>query len=578
MKNRLQTFVALTFLIYASGINAQQLPLSLPGQNNGSALQQSQYTFDLGKQDFTSLLKENKLNQSVDPELYRVGSGDQFAVKIDSKGPGVKLFQAVVTPDGFVLLPEAKSIKVKYLTLKTAKEKIKKELQRKFPHAEIEVFLAQLHYVNIRFVSPLMDDWETQFTSNVRLLTAVDFFLQKLQETSEKKALQKNQNSLARNDNGTFFYPEKLDSLSKRQITKPDLRHVQLIRRGNRRTIDLLKYKLKGTSRKNAYLFQEDIIVIPAYHRSHNSITVQGAVAHAFNFQYKSGDRLIDAIRFAGGLVGGADLSRILVFHYGEAGDTVRVSYLNFPADSSYLLMPQDHILAQYKRRMFSKGKVSVLGQVRYPGSFPIADNDVHISQIIRQAGGFTSKASLKDARIYRTKFYKGEPNLGVYLTFKPQYMDINLLSYIGVRSREDIRLLAVDLEKLYKGGDKSQDLLLRDGDLVYIPQPVGIVFLSGGVARPGSYPFHKGWHYADYVKAAGGYTNLAHESSTRIIRAGTAVWMEKDDQLPIYAGDMIFVPESTEIRWQVVLKDVAITLGQLATVAYMITRISNGK
>ena len=568
--------LCLTALNYK--IQAQQLPLTLPGQDTGTTLQQSQYTFDLGKQDFTALMKESKLNQSVDPDEYPVDSGDQFAIKIDSKGPGIKLFQAIVTPDGYVFLPQAKSIFVKHLLLKDARKKIIQELKRNFPSAQIEVFLAQLHYVNVRFVSPLTKSWETQFTSNKQLTSAVDFFLQKLLETEQKNQLQKNQSKLPDAHEQYYFSPQNLDSLYHYPHSKPDLRHVQLIRRGKIRTIDFLKYKNVSQNTEHIYLVQDDIIKIPAYNEGYHNITIQGAVAGNFRFPYLPGDRLIDAIHFAGGLVGGADLNRILVYHYGEAGDTLRISRLHLPADSSYLLEPQDYILAQFKKRTFAKGRVKVLGQVRYPGDFPIVDNGVRLTQIIRQAGGFTSKASLKDARIYRTKFYKGEPNLGVFLTIKPQDMDINLLSYIGVRSREDVRILATDLNKLYNDHDQSQDVLLRDGDLLYIPQPVGIVFISGAVAQPGTYPYHKNWHYQDYIKAAGGYTNLAREGSTRIIRSGSAVWLESDDELPIYAGDMVFVPESTEVRWQTVIKDLAVVLGQVATVAYMITLISRGK
>ncbi|HED10377.1 MAG TPA: hypothetical protein ENJ10_06790, partial [Caldithrix abyssi] len=65
-------------------------------------MKSSQYTFELGQQDFSSLLKSDKLNLGIDPATYHIGSGDQFALKIDSRGPGIKLYQAIVTPDGFV--------------------------------------------------------------------------------------------------------------------------------------------------------------------------------------------------------------------------------------------------------------------------------------------------------------------------------------------------------------------------------------------------------------------------------------------------------------------------------------------
>lgn len=556
---------------------AQQNPLQQQNPNTGSlqqspyTMQQSPYTFDMSTQDFTSLLKENKLNQGIDPQSYLVDSGDQFAIKIDYRGPGVKIFQAIVTPDGFVFLPQGQSILVKDISLSVAKEKIKKELSRKFPDAEIEVFLAQLHYINVRFLSPLTNGFENEFTSNTRLAFAVDFFVQRLLGLKKHTSVHPTPRPQTTPNSEFYFLPKNLDDLNLIPRPQPSLRRIQLIRDGKKQVIDLLKFEQTAQNDINPYLMQEDMIVVPAYYSTHGSVTIQGAVAKEFNFEYLSGDRLIDAVQYAGGLVSGANKSRILVYHYGLSTDSVRVSRLSLPADTAYLLQPEDHILAQFKQQAFDKGQVQIIGEVRFPGSFPIADNDIHLSQLIQQAGGLTAKASLKDARIFRTKFFKGEPNLGIYSGSQLDLLDINILSYLGVRSREEIRLVATDLEKLYKEKDQTQDVLLRDGDLLYIPKPLGIVYLSGAVARPGTYPFHKDWNYADYIEAAGGFTNLAHEGSTRIIRGGTGVWMENEDDLPIFAGDMVFVPETPEQRWQTIMKDIAITLGQLATVAFII-------
>ncbi len=575
MKNTLYYLTACIIIICFQSALAQQLPLPLP-EVGSSDMRSSQYTFELGRQDFSSLIKSDDLNLGIDPLTYQVDAGDQFAVKIDARGPGIKLYQAVVTPDGYVFLPEAPSIYIRGETAAAARKRIIRVLKENFPDAQVEVFLVKLHNINVMFVSPLIISNEMQFPSNTRLFAATSYFLQKWEESRQANIIKREQNSWENPNDSRYFVPENLDSMYNAPKYYPSLRRVEVIRDGNRVTYDLLKYRHSGDMRINTYLRQEDIIVIPAFNPDHGSIRINGAVAKEFKFEYKSGDRLTDAIGFAGGLLKGADSSRILVYRYEKESGNVGVSRLTLPADSSFRLEADDEIFVGYLPRKYTPGRVRVIGEVEYPGEYPIADNGVTVSSLIDQAGGFTPRASLRDARIYRTKFYKGEKNLGVFLRLRPQYMDVNLLSYIGIRAREEVREVAYDFTDINNKKDQN-DVLLRDGDIVYIPQPVGIVYLSGAVARPGSYPYREGWSFEQYVAEAGGYTSLARSRSTRVIRGGTGNWVEAEEELPLYPGDMVFVPETSEVQWQVLMKDIAITLGQLATVALIITRIYSG-
>ncbi len=576
-KINIRTFALLFIFICIESAFAQQLPI--PTQDTGTGLMQpSQYSFALGQQDFSSLIKDNKLNMSVDPERYLVDSGDQFAVKIDSRGPGLKLYQAIVTPDGYVLLPDAPSIMVKGLTLAKAKKIINFKLRKNFPSARVEVFLAQLHYVSVSYVSPLLNAGVNQFASNSRVSTAVDYFIQLWQEQRRTRNIQKQQKDISAQSSTDYFSPHTLDSLDTGPTIQPSLRQVQLIRKGHTYSIDLLKFRQGDKNVRNRYLMQEDILRIPAYNPAHGSVTVQGAVAHTYSFEYLKDDRLKDALSFAGGPIPGADLSNIMVYHYGEAGDSLAVSNLVLPKDSSFVLQAEDYITVRFKPRNFAKGTIKIIGEVKYPGEYPIVDNGVSVSEMLKQAGGFNAKASLSDARIYRTKFFKDDKNLNVYLSMRPEYMDVNILSYVGVRAREEVRQVAYDFNTMTPAGGSVKKLLLRDGDIIYVPQAIGIVYLSGAVARPGAYPYRKDFKAEDYIKQAGGYTNLARTGATRIIRKDTGTWMENDEDIAVHPGDMVFVPESVQVRWQTLMKDIAITLGQLATVALIVTRIYSGK
>ncbi len=63
---------------------------------------------------------------------YYVDAGDVFILKIDVKGPSFKLFNSVVTPDGYLVLPEAPSIQIKDLILKGGQRKNFNKSKEKF--------------------------------------------------------------------------------------------------------------------------------------------------------------------------------------------------------------------------------------------------------------------------------------------------------------------------------------------------------------------------------------------------------------------------------------------------------------
>ena len=110
--------------------------------------------------------------------------------------------------------------------------------------------------------------------------------------------------------------------------------------------------------------------------------------------------------------------------------------------------------------------------------------------------------------------------------------------------------------------GDPDQNLILDDGDLIYIPTLVldaNRVFVFGEVAKPGVIKLtESNMRLADAIAEAGGPTVFAVKQETRIVRgditrpeillADVKKLFEQGDQTQNVAlnnGDFIFVPKS---------------------------------
>jgi polysaccharide export outer membrane protein len=93
--------------------------------------------------------------------------------------------------------------------------------------------------------------------------------------------------------------------------------------------------------------------------------------------------------------------------------------------------------------------------------------------------------------------------------------------------------------------GDSKQNLEIKNGDTVYVPNL--IYYVTGEVKKPDRYPYEENMTVLMAVTTAGGFTDKASARSTYIIRENSGakdkVKVVMDD--PIRPGDTIVVPES---------------------------------
>jgi len=175
--------------------------------------------------------------------------------------------------------------------------------------------------------------------------------------------------------------------------------------------------------------------------------------------------------------------------------------------------------------------RVYIIGQVNRPGLYGVPDGapeECRLINFINLAGGFTPYSELNQITVKR----KNES-------------------------------LVIDFYKAEKDGDIGQNVILRDGDTVVVPQKYNQVYVLGYVFRPGPVRYIEGANISDYIGSAGGFTRFAATDNIGIIRGDPAkptvikvqvnkylAW-EKDSANPaIIPGDVIYVPQSWFADW----------------------------
>src|SRR3989441_13076021 len=243
-------------------------------------------------------------------------------------------------------------------------------------------------------------------------------------------------------------------------------------------------------------------------------VWVGGAVRAPGRYRTSGQAHFRDAIYLAGGLTPGASLDSGQLFRSMPDG-TMKILSVNLrdalagnPVDN-VLLEPRDRILVHLKPKEVDPPSVSIKGEVAKPGRYPLADN-MHVSDLIRTAGGFKRSAAAETADLTRYPASEsGQP--------EGKHYPLNLAEALT--------------------GDVNQDLPLHDGDVLTIPQVPGwndigaVITVRGEVKNPGVYGIRQGERLSSLLERAGGFLPTAYPQAAILERVDVRQLQEKARQ-----------------------------------------------
>ncbi|CEK20345.1 periplasmic protein involved in polysaccharide export [Chthonomonas calidirosea] len=130
-------------------------------------------------------------------------------------------------------------------------------------------------------------------------------------------------------------------------------------------------------------------------------------------------------------------------------------------------------------------------------------------------------------------------------------------LSHVTV-THEDGTSQTLDLSNPETKGDSPENILLHEGDIVYVPKLYQFITVLGEVKQGGQFPYEKKMTVADAIALAGGYIEgEADLSAATITRNGKTIpidlqrfYLDGDtsQNLTLQPGDSILIPRQTNI------------------------------
>jgi len=277
---------------------------------------------------------EQALEKDIDSTVYVLGPGDQLLIKI--WGILENQFITEVTPEGYVIVPTIREIKVSGLTLAQGAKVIKKVLSEYFKDSGYSIRLVKLRKFRIFIVGEIKQ--------------AGTYYLRGADRVSDAIELA----------GGLTSWGDD---------TRVHIRHSD----ESVDTVNISRFYLKGDLSQNPYLEGGDIIYIPPIDLNKNFVIIEGNVGSEGVYQIRHNESLFDFLMRVRAINRKSNIRAVLLFRKGEK----RVFNLleEESAARSERLQKGDRIIIPSNRnQVYVKGEVSQPGPYPYFANYTIRD------------------------------------------------------------------------------------------------------------------------------------------------------------------------------------------------------------
>ncbi|WP_192814055.1 SLBB domain-containing protein [Candidatus Micropelagos thuwalensis] len=490
-----------------------------------------------GEELFSSERGEFKIADDAQaPDDYLLGLGDQIIIQY--YGAESVSYTIEIDRNGSILLPKVGPINLNGLKLYEAQELIRNRVNSQLVGVNATVTIGKTKFINIFIAGNV----EAPGVYSMPALSRVTHALYLAGGITEL---------------GTY-------------------RNIQ-VKRGGKLVgkVDLYDFLINGDNSSDINLRSNDVILVG---ESNKNLQITGAVKRPGIFELKGGDDAKAIISYAGGMAPGADIEAVI---YSSLISDSPNKILNFSQNEKFSFFDGDAIHFNFKATSYTKVnksnyvmnkasaiRVNIQGEVNYPGTYLMAAGE-RISDLMARAGGPTEASFLHGAVFTREKVRQREAFRARELaeevrrqvvsssqTQSTNQLDVEDVEFITeqLETYSGIGRVIIDLPRALAGRNDA-NLVLSDGDALYIPERSNTITVFGEVRRQSSYVYNSQFEIEDYLTLAAGITQLADEDNIYIVKANGNVaqpkggWFRYGSDKLLSEGDTIIVPVDYDYR-----------------------------
>lgn len=298
------------------------------------------------------------------------------------------------------------------------------------------------------------------------------------------------------------------------------------------------------------YVMSEDAL------RQDYTVTLEGEVMNPGTYPYAKNMSIEDLIITGGGLLESASLMKVDVARRSRdqlaMEETLETSHiytfsiengLIIEGEKDFVLEPYDIVAVRRSPGYEAQRRVAIQGEVIFPGHYSLSTKDETLSSYIRRAGGLTSTAFAKGAKMTRVR--TGDEREQAATTVDLSRLHRRDSIPLGGLSLGATYTVGIDLISALSEPGSDADLVLRAGDVITIPTMDNVVKISGAVMYPNAVTYKKGMSVVEYIKNAGGYAFRARRNRVFVIYMNNTI--SKGLGSKVEPGCEIIVPMKPE-------------------------------
>jgi polysaccharide export outer membrane protein len=322
-------------------------------------------------------------------------------------------------------------------------------------------------------------------------------------------------------------------------------------------------------------------------------VHIDGRVKVPGDYPLEAGMRVTDLIRAGGSLDSAAygthaELSRYVV----DNGEQRRTEVLSIDLgairagdqSANVALQPFDRLSIKQISGWTEQDQVTLKGEVRFPGTYTIQQGET-LRSVVERAGGLTALAfpagsvftriELKEREQEQLDRFAERMRLAIAEEAleaargnnagSSQSLSIGQSLLDQIKAAKALGRLVINLPAAMRARQgSSNDVILRNGDVLIVPKQRQEVMVIGEVQSASSHLYQRRMSRDDYIDQSGGMTRQADHSQIYVVRADGSVdaghrgWFSSSAGVEIRPGDAIVVPLDTErlpglVLWQAI-------------------------
>lgn len=308
--------------------------------------------------------------------------------------------------------------------------------------------------------------------------------------------------------------------------------HAVMHRRKENRQLEVLSLNVAAIlAREEAdvTLRNEDALFIPTLsdYNAELTLTIHGEVQYPGIYDFADNTTIEDLVLQAGGLTDAAstmkvDVTRRFSNHIATEQSSDIAQTFSFSlrdgfvvnGERGFVLKPYDEVFIRRAPNYNEQKHITIKGEINYPGIYVLTKKNMRLSEVISQAGGITDYAYAHGARLERALTPEEKQKAQELVSSFIQNSEGDENDNKELREKLNVantKTVGIELDMALQHPEDSRwDVVLQDGDEIFIPGKLTTVDISGEVLHANTVTHNTDMRACDYINLAGGYSTKA--------------------------------------------------------------------